>query len=129
MPGVSASDQPPERVRVTSPRTVARRPRPTEVGRQIDDQTGLGEVYMRSLVRTQLRLAAGVLALVVGPLAALPLVFVAAPGVRETSLLGLPLPWLLLAGLVYPGAVLAGWWYARRAERAEREFAELVDRT
>ena len=48
---------------------------------------------------------------------------------RETELFGLPLPWLVLAGLVYPAAVLAGWWYARRAERAEREFAELVDRT
>jgi hypothetical protein len=119
----------PARVRVTSPRTVARRPRPTEVGRQIDDQTGLGEVYMRSLIRTQLRLAAGVLGLVLAPLAALPLVFVAAPAVRETTLLGLPLPWMVLAVLVYPSAVVAGWWYARRAERAEREFTELVDRT
>ena len=114
---------------MTSPRTVARRPRPTEVGRQIDDQTGLGEVYMRSLVRTQLRLAVGVLGLVVAPLAALPLVFVAVPAVREIVLFGLPLPWLVLAVLVYPSVVVAGWWYARRAERAEREFAELVDRT
>ena len=116
-------------MRVTSPRTVARRPRPTEVGRQIDDQTGLGEVYMHSLIRTQLRLAAGVLGLVLAPLAALPLVFVAAPAVRETTLLGLPLPWMVLAVLVYPSAVVAGWWYAHRAERAEREFTELVDRT
>ena len=114
---------------MTSPRTVARRPRPTEVSRQIDDQTGLGEVYMRSLVRTQLRLAVGVLGLFVAPLAALPLVFVAAPAVRGATLFGLPLPWLVLGVLVYPTAVVAGWWYARRAERAEREFAELVDRT
>ena len=99
VPSVAAEQGRPERVQVTSPRTVARRPRPTEVGRQIDDQTGLGEVYMRSLVRTQLRLAAGVLGLVVGPLAALPLVFVAAPSVRETTTLGLPLPWLVLAVL------------------------------
>lgn len=125
----ASEDEHPQRVRVTSPRTVARRPRPTEVGRQIEDQTGLGEVYMRSLVRAQLRLAAAVLAMVVAPLAALPLVFVAVPAVRETDLLGLPLPWLVLGVIVYPAAVAAGWWYAVRAERAEREFAELVDRT
>lgn len=83
---------------------------------------------MRSLLRTQLRLAASVLVLVVGPLAALPLLFGLAPGVREVSVAGLPLPWLLLAVLVHPVLVLAGWWYARRAEQAEAEFTELVER-
>jgi len=84
---------------------------------------------MRSLIGTQLRLAAGVLGVVVAPLVALPLVFTAAPGVRDIEVLGLPLPWLLLAVVVYPVAVAGGWWYARRAERAEREFAELVEGT
>ena len=84
---------------------------------------------MRSLIGSQLRLAAGVLGVVVVPLAALPLVFTVAPGVREVELFGLPLPWLLLAVVVYPVAVAGGWWYARRAERAEREFAELVEGT
>ncbi len=84
---------------------------------------------MRSLIGNQLRLAAAVLGVVVAPLAALPLIFIATPGVREVELLGLPLPWLLLAVVVYPVAVATGWWYARRAERAEREFAELVEGT
>ena len=118
---------PPPRVRVTSPRRSARAaPRPTAGTQEIDAQTALGAVYMRSLVRTQLRLAVTVLVLVVGPLAALPLVFVLAPGIREVSALGLPLPWLLLGVLVHPVLVGAGWWYARRAERADAEFAELV---
>lgn len=47
---------------------------------------------MRSLLRTQLRLALTALALVVGPLAALPVVFVLAPRVGEVSVLGLPCP-------------------------------------
>ncbi len=121
-------DEPPPRVRITSPRTSARSARPTAGTQEIDAQTGLGEVYMRSLLRTQLRLALAVLALVVGPLAALPLVFTLAPGVREVSVLGLPLPWLLLGVLVHPVLVGTGWWYARRAELAETAFAELVER-
>ena len=85
---------------------------------------------MRSLVRSQLRLAAGVLGLVVAPAGR------AAPGLRRrarrsarSSCSGLPLPWLLLAVVVYPVVVVAGWWYSRRAERAEREFTELVEGT
>lgn len=84
---------------------------------------------MRSLLHTQLRLATTVLALVGGPLVALPLLFVLAPDVRAVSVAGLPLPWLLLAVLVHPVLVLAGWWYARRAEQAEAEFTELVEGT
>ncbi len=127
---MTGPDQPPpDRVRITSPRTGAGRTRPTEVHRQIDAQTGLGEVYMRSLVRAQLRLAAGVLGLVVAPLTALPLVFTAVPTVRELQLFGVPLPWLALGLFVYPVIVVAGWWYARRAERTEREFADLVEGT
>ena len=40
--------------------------------------------------------------------------------------LGVPLPWLLLGVVVYPFLVLLGWLYVRRAERNERDFADLV---
>lgn len=119
----------PRRVRVTSPRTSAQPPRPRGGTQEIDDQTGLGTVYMRSLLRTQLRLALSVLLLVVGPLAALPLVFTLAPGVRAVSVVGLPLPWLLLAVVVHPVLVLAGWTYARRAEQTEQQFVDLIERS
>ncbi|WP_199485218.1 hypothetical protein [Actinomadura craniellae] len=95
---------------------------------EIDEQTGLGEAYMRSLIRAQLRLAlrvCGALGCVIG---GLPLLFLVLPGVREARLLGLPVAWLLLAGLVYPAFVVTGWWYVRQAERNERDFADLVDR-
>ncbi|CAN5826594.1 hypothetical protein BH20ACT6_BH20ACT6_14870 [soil metagenome] len=84
---------------------------------------------MRSLLRTQLRLALTALALVVGPLAALPVVFVLAPRVGEVSVLGLPLPWLLLGVVVHPVLVLVGWTYARRAGQAEQQFTDLVMRS
>lgn len=84
---------------------------------------------MRSLLRTQLRLALTALALVGGPLAALPLIFVLAPSVATVSVLGLPLPWLLLGVVAHPVLVLVGWAYARRAAQAEQQFADLVLRS
>jgi hypothetical protein len=38
----------------------------------------------------------------------------------------MPLPWLLLGFVVYPVLVLLGWRYVRRAERNERNFADLL---
>ncbi|MET8987623.1 hypothetical protein ABZW49_19435 [Nonomuraea wenchangensis] len=131
-PGTSAEEPRPgrraRRTAVTSPRTAAaRRPR-YPATREIDEQTGLGEVYMRSLLRTQFRLAlfvCTVLACVVG---GLPLLFLLIPELREVELLGVPLPWAVLAGLIYPAFVLGAWLYVRQAERNERHFAELVER-
>jgi hypothetical protein len=98
------------------------------VSSEIDAQTELGEVYVRSLVRAQLRLALEVtlaLALTVG---ALPVMFVVVPASRTVHVLGVPLPWLLLGLLVYPFLVGLGWLYVRRAERNESAFSDLVDR-
>ncbi|MGH3384179.1 MAG: hypothetical protein ACRDO1_06350 [Nocardioidaceae bacterium] len=119
---------PPKRVRVTSPRTSATRPRRVTVAREIDDQTGVGEVYMRSLMSSQLRLALLVLGAMTLLLGGLPALFALVPQVREVVVLGLPLPWLLLGGLVYPVLIALGWIFVRHAERTEREFADLVDR-
>jgi hypothetical protein len=114
---------PPRRVRVTSPRMrAARRPPSRPV------QTSIGEVYMRSLVRTQLRLAVGVLGAFALSVGGLPLLFAVAPALRQLQLLGLPLPWLLLGLLVYPVVGVSAWTYVRAAERAERDFADLVRR-
>ncbi|MFC4056890.1 hypothetical protein ACFOWE_01195 [Planomonospora corallina] len=117
----------PRRQVVTSPRTQAARRSRYPATREIDEQTRLGEVYMRSLVRTQFRLAlfvCTVLACVVG---GLPLLFLLVPDLRELHLLGIPLPWAVLAGLVYPALVGGAWFYVRQAERNERHFADLME--
>lgn len=118
----------PKRVAVTSPRTAAaRRPR-YPATREIDEQTHLGEVYMRSLLRTQFRLAlfvCTVLACVVG---GLPLLFLVSPELGDVRLMGIPLPWAILAALIYPAFVIGAWLYVRQAERNERHFADLVER-
>lgn len=117
----------PGREVVTGPRRdVRRRPRRSAIT-EIDQQTGLGEVYLHSLIRTQLRLGLATVALVVVPLAAMPLVFGVWPSVRALSVGPLPLWWLLLGIAVYPAMLAVGWWYARQSDRNEDRFTELVE--
>jgi hypothetical protein len=96
--------------------------------REIDEQTGVGEVYMRSLMRAQLRLALSVLAVMTIALGSLPLLFAAEPRLGSIRLLSVPLPWVIVGITIYPLLVLAAWWHVRAAERAERDFAEIVER-
>jgi hypothetical protein len=117
---------PPDRVRVTGP---ARRRPPTARTSDIDAGTRLGGVYMRSLLREQLRLAVGVLSVLALTIGVLPLVFFLAPGLADVRLLGMPLGWVLLSIAVYPALLALGWAYVRRAERNERDFADLMSAT
>ena len=118
-----AEDPPPQRVRVTGP---PRRHTPQTRAGDIDAQTQLGGVYLGSLLREQLSLALRIIALLVLGVGSMPLLFHLAPGLADVHLLGLPLPWLLLGVVVYPVLVLLGWRYVIRAERNERDFAELL---
>lgn len=121
------SDHVPERVRVSGPprRPTHRQAMPRR--RQIDAETRLGEIYLRSLLREQLRLAVvGLLLLGLG-LGSLPALFWFAPGLGDVRLFGVPLPWLLLGFGAYPFLVLVGRWYVRAAERNEDDFVDLVD--
>ena len=126
-----ANDQPAGRVRVTNPLTSAPAHVRRSVRQEIDESTGIGEIYMRSLIRSQLRAAIAVALTLVLSVGALPLTFMAFDTVTEFRVLGVPAPWLILGVLVYPGLLALGWVYVRQAERAERDFAELVqpDRT
>jgi hypothetical protein len=113
----------PERVRVTGP---PRRRTPVARTVDIDTETRLGGVYLGSLLREQLRLALRILAALALSVGSLPLVFHLAPGLADVHLLGVPLPWLLLGVAVYPFLLFLGWRFVRRAERIERDFAELL---
>jgi hypothetical protein len=116
----------PRREVITAPRRDVRRPRRSVVD-DIDEETRIGRVYVQALIRTQLRLGLATVALVVVPLASLPLLFGLVPGVRELQVGPLPLWWLLLGFLVYPAILAVGLWYVRQAERNERQFTDLVE--
>lgn len=97
------------------------------VARELDEQTGLGDVYLDGLMRAQLRLSVAILALMVVGLAGLPVVLTLVPSTRTLAVWGLPFPWLVLGVLVYPAAWFLARWYARQAERVEQDFAEVVE--
>lgn len=121
------SEPSPARVRVTGPprRPTGRRRLPPR--RQIDDETQLGEIYLGSLLREQLRLAGLALLALLLAVGSLPALFFLAPGLAELRWFGVPLPWLLLGVAVYPFLALVGWRYVLAAERNEADFADLVE--
>ncbi len=122
--------EPPRRVVVTSPRTAAvRRPPGRAALRALDEQDLVGELLVRSLVRAQLLLALRMLTVLAVLLGGLPLLFAVLPATRDLVVLGLPLPWLCLGVLVHPALLLTGWVHVRLAERNERDFVELVERS
>lgn len=117
-----SQDRPP-RVRVTgSPRPGPSPHRPVDLG----SESRLGEIYLGSLLAAQRRLAGRVLMLLLVLVGALPLVFFLVPSLVDVHLFGVPLPWVLLGGAVYPLLVALGWIFIRQAERNERNFVELT---
>jgi hypothetical protein len=122
------STRAPQRVRVTSPRMAATARGPVRtVGREIDEQTGVGEVYLRSLLRAQLRLGLSVIAVIALALGTLPLVFAVIPRLGMVRVFTVPLPWLLVGVSVYPLLFGVAWWHVLATERAERDFAAIVE--
>ncbi|MGW0711197.1 hypothetical protein ACWD4G_35455 [Streptomyces sp. NPDC002643] len=87
---------------------------------EIDEQTTLGHAYVRSLMRSQLRAALTVFAVLVLLVAPLPLVFAAMPD-------GAGLEWAVLGFGIYPPLVLLARWHVRRAERNEQDLVRLVE--
>ncbi|MRX43494.1 DUF485 domain-containing protein [Agromyces kandeliae] len=123
---------PPPRVRVTAPRNGGRAAsdrRPAARGRRPGTDTGptdIHSVYVRSLIRSQLRLAlicAGgfVLATVVFVLA------VVAPALDGAFVAGVPVSWLLLGFGVYPLAITVAALYVRAASRNEARYRSLAE--
>jgi hypothetical protein len=88
----------------------------------------VGSVLLAALMRRQLRLSLGVTLAFAVLLGCQPLVAWLWPGYADVRALGIPLPWLLLAGLAFPAMVLLGLFYVRRAEAIDEEFSELLRR-
>lgn len=128
MPQPPPAEGAPERIRVTSSRRAARAPARRPLEAELDEQTELGEVYLRGLMRAQLRLAATIILFGVAGLGGLPLIFSLIPAARDIRLFGLPVAWILIGVLVYPVTVLVAASYVRRATRIESTFTEIVKR-
>jgi hypothetical protein len=88
-----------------------------------------GDVLIAGLIRAQLGLTLGFLALTVAVIGSLPIIATLLPGVDSARIAGLPVPLLVLGGGIYPVLVVMGWGYVHLAERLERRFAELLSRT
>lgn len=118
------------RVRVTAPHAspgVPGRggPRPLE-SREAAQDSEVGQVFVRSLIRSQLRLALVVAGGFLLILAAFPLVLVAVPGLADTRIAGIPFDWLLLGIGIYPVIGLSAWLYVRSAARNEARYRDLA---
>ena len=116
----------PARIRVTSSRRGAGRPTSPSIARDLDEQTGLGDVYLAGLMRAQFRLSALVVGLAFLGIGGFPLLLLAVPATRSLTILGLPFPWVVLGILVYPAAWVIARWYVRQAEKIESDFADVV---
>lgn len=93
---------------------------------ELEDQTSVGEVLVRQLVRVQLILSIRLMLLTVVVLSGIPLLLLM-PSMGTINILGLRLPWLLLGFAVYPFFVAVAWSYNRSADRNERDFADMVE--
>ena len=118
---------PPRRVRITSPRREARRPgerRPPS--QELEEQTGLGEVYLSALLKAQLRLSLAILLGIAVVVLGLPTLFLLVPATRDVMIGPIPLPWLAVGVLIYPVVFVAARIYVHQSERIEREFSDLM---
>jgi hypothetical protein len=95
---------------------------------ELAEQTPVGDVLVRGLVRAQLALALRLSLVVAIGLGGLPLLFAVAPEVSTATLLGVNLPWLLLGVAAFPFLIGVGWVYVHLAERTEQDFTAVVRR-
>lgn len=92
---------------------------------ELGEATSHGQLYVDRLRAAHLTLSGVALVAFGGLVGALPLVALALPSLEAQSLLGVPLPVLLLLA-PYPVFIVIGAVYARRADGLDATFAALV---
>ncbi|MGX5697496.1 hypothetical protein ACWKWP_14955 [Agromyces soli] len=126
-----ADEARPARVRVTVSGTARPGSAPRaalDLGRTADAPTSdIRGVYVRSLIRSQLRLGL----VFAGGFCVAATLFVAAivlvPGLDESFVAGVPVSWLLLGFGLYPLVVTVAVLYRRAAARNEARFRALAE--
>ncbi|MCU1548948.1 MAG: hypothetical protein JWO29_1899 [Arthrobacter sp.] len=115
------------RVRVTAPRTpVVRAAQPAADSRETAEESDAGQVFVRSLIRSQLRLGLVVAGGFLLILLAFPLMLWLVPGLAASKIAGVPFGWILLGAGIYPVTGLSAWLYVRTAARNESRYRDLV---
>ncbi|MEJ3405916.1 heavy metal transporter [Rathayibacter sp. YIM 133350] len=111
------------RVRVTAPRSPAPRIPASPHGATSD----VDAVFVRSLIRSQLRLALVCAAVFGGLLALLAVLIGVLPLLADRSVLGVPASWLLLAVGAYPLVLVTALIFLRASRRNEARYRSLVE--
>lgn len=126
---MSARDlPPPPRRRITGPprraqAAVVRRPADAA-----DASRDVGAIYLRSLIRAQLRLAVVCCVGFVLSLAVAAMIIATIPALHESHVFGVPWSWALQAYGMYPLILTFGVIYARGAGRNEQRYRLLEGR-
>ncbi|SDX37041.1 hypothetical protein SAMN05421504_1021185 [Amycolatopsis xylanica] len=94
---------------------------------ELEEQTSWGELLIKDLVKAQLKTGMLLWGLVIVLLGSLPALFYFLPGFGRVTLIGVPLPWLLLGVAPFPLLFGVGIWYNRLAERHERDFVDMIE--
>ena len=123
------------RVRVTAPRSFEAASsnggsvaagRSAIDAREAAEESDAGQVFVRSLIRSQLRLGIVVAAGFLLILLAFALMLGLVPGLAELRIAGLPFDWVLLGAGIYPVIGLSAWLYVRTAARNESRYRDLA---
>lgn len=89
--------------------------------------SGVGAVYVRSLIRSQLRLAIVCAVGFVVATAVFAIGVALLPAIDEALIAGVPVSWLLLGLGVYPLAITVAALYVRAATRNEARYRSLAE--
>jgi uncharacterized membrane protein (DUF485 family) len=121
--------RPPTRVRVTAPRAAgpAASVRPSIARGPVDATSDVEAMYVRSLIRSQLRLAIVCAAGFVVATVVFVVGIAVLPALDETFVAGVPVSWLLLGLGVYPLAISVAALYVRAAQRNEARYRSLAE--
>ncbi|MBE1580973.1 hypothetical protein ACFORH_25645 [Amycolatopsis roodepoortensis] len=94
---------------------------------ELEEQTSWGKLLVRDLVKIQLRTASWLALLVMVTLCSLPVLFYLIPSFGRVTVVGIPVPWLILGVAPFPFLFGIGLWYNRLAERHERDFVDMIE--
>ena len=100
--------------------------RPAAAPHEAAEESDAGQLFVRSLIRSQLRLGLVVALGFLLILLAFPLMLGLVPGLADSTIAGLPFDWVLLGAGIYPVIGLSAWLFVRTAARNEARYRDLA---